>query len=135
MKCYYSKGGEQRAHRSAGYTLIEVVIVIAIIGIISTISYISYDNYRHNLVVSSLKSDLNGVASAMEGERNFGSNGYPIAIPSTFTPSHNISLTGGSTDSGETYCVDAVSSEEPTLHYHIDSLTASQGAQLGTCAD
>lgn len=133
MKCYYSKDREQRTYRLAGYTLIEVIMVIAIIGIIATISYVSYGNFRHNLVVSALKSDLNGVSSAMENEKNFGSDGYPAAVPSTFTPSDDISLAGGSTDSGETYCVEAVSSEEPSLYYYIDSLIASKGAEEGSC--
>jgi prepilin-type N-terminal cleavage/methylation domain-containing protein len=133
MKCYYSKNRKQRSYRSAGYTLIEVILVIAIIGIIATISYVSYSNFRHNLVVAALKSDLNGAASALESERNFGSDGYPDTIPPTFTPSNNISLNGGSTDYGDTYCIEAVSSEEPSLYYYLDSLMAVQGAQEGSC--
>lgn len=134
MKCLYSKDKRQRIHSLNGYTLIEVMMVIAIISIIAAVSYVSYSNFRHNLVVSALKSDLNGAASAMENERNFGSSGYPAALPSTFTPSDNVAIAGGSTDAGETYCVEAVSSEDPSLYYYVDSLIASQGAQEGSCA-
>ena len=71
----------------------------------------------------------------MENARTFGSSGYPTNINSltTFKPSNGVTLSGGSTDGGTTYCVNATSSKDTTLHYYISSAIASQGAQLGSC--
>jgi alpha-tubulin suppressor-like RCC1 family protein len=93
-----------------------------------------YGNWQKSITTTTIKSDLNGVASAMENARTFGSNGYPTDINSltTFKPSDGITLVGGSSD-GTTYCVTATSSKDVTLSYYISSATASQGAQIGSC--
>jgi len=118
--------------KSRGFTIIELLMATIVIGILASIGAISYGNYQRSLTVSQLKSDLNGVASAMENSRTFG-NSYPITVPSTFTASPTITLSGGSNDGGKTYCVDSSSSKDASLHYYIDSINALQGAQLGTC--
>ena len=117
---------------TVGFTIIELIIVISIIAILSTIVFVSYKTWQNSIIIATLKSDLNGVASAMENSRTFD-NLYPSTVPTTLTPSKNITLAGGSTDGGKTYCVDAVSSENTSLHYYIDSLNGNTGAKQGTC--
>ena len=102
-----------------GFTIVELILVIAIIGILASISIVSYGNWQQIVVKAQLKSDLGSAATAMESYRNFN-NGYPISIPATFTPSQYVTLTGGGSIDGKTYCIDAVNSKFPSLYYHID---------------
>lgn len=74
----------------------------------------------------------------MENARTFN-DAYPtyvndLATNQTFTPSPTVTLSGGSYDGGKTYCVDAISSRDPSVKYYIDSNNGLQGAQIGSCA-
>jgi prepilin-type N-terminal cleavage/methylation domain-containing protein len=116
-----------------GFTLVELIVVIVVIGILAGVVIVSYSGWQNSVIKSELKSDLSGAATAMENYRTFN-NVYPATVPSTFSPSPNVTLTGGSSD-GIIYCVDAVSSKSSSIHYYIDqSLGSSKGAQSGTCA-
>jgi prepilin-type N-terminal cleavage/methylation domain-containing protein len=124
--------GRQTLNLSKGFTLIEIIVVIVIIGILAAIAIISYGNWQKSVVTATLKSDLNGVASAMENARTFG-NAYPSSIPATFTASNGVTLSGGSTDGGITYCVTAINPQYPTIQYYISSITGAQSPQAGAC--
>jgi len=125
----------KRNRLTFGFTLIEIVVAISIIGILAGISIVSYGNWQRSVTTATLKSDLNGASSAMENARTFGTNGYPadITAVSTFTPSATVSLSGGSTDGGKTYCISATSSEDTTIQYYISSITGAQSPQQGSC--
>lgn len=118
--------------RLFGFTIVELIVVIAVIGILGSIAIVSYNGWRSTTIANQLKSDLNGIATAMEDARNFG-NGYPATFPNTFKTSSGVILSGGSAD-GKTYCIEAGSSQDSTLHYYITQDLAKQGARLGTCA-
>jgi prepilin-type N-terminal cleavage/methylation domain-containing protein len=124
-----------RKDSASAFTLAELLVVIVVLGILATITVMGYGNWQKSITTTTIKSDLNGVASAMENAHTFGSNGYPTDINSltTFKPSDGITLVGGSSDGGTTYCVNATSSKDTTLNYYISSTTASQGAQIGSC--
>jgi len=117
---------------SNGFTIVELILVIAIIGILASISIVSYGNWQKKLVGVQLKSDLGGVATAMENSRNFNS-GYPSSIPVTFTPSQYVTLSGGGSSDSKEYCIDAASTKDATIHYYIDQDNI-KSAQVGTCA-
>ena len=116
-----------------GFTLVELIVVISIIGILASITTISYNSWRQSIMVAQLKSDLNGAASAMEDARNFGTSGYPLSVPSTFTATSGDTLSGGSSD-GKTYCISVVNSSQfPNLSYYIDSTANTPTPQPGLC--
>jgi len=118
----------------SAFTLIEIIVSIAIVGILAGIVILSYNGWQKSVTIAQIKSDLNGVASAMENARTFGSNGYPTSIPSTFTKSDStITLSGGSTDGGKTYCIDGTSSKYSTVHFYISSISGNQSIQSGVC--
>ncbi|MFZ2125732.1 MAG: prepilin-type N-terminal cleavage/methylation domain-containing protein [Candidatus Saccharimonadales bacterium] len=115
--------------QSNGFTIIELVVVMAIIGILASISIVGYGSWRQSITTTQLKSDLHGVAAAMENARTFGDE-YPASIPATFTPSLGVSLSGGSYD-GNSYCIEAVSTEDASVKYHVSD--GSSTTQSGGC--
>jgi prepilin-type N-terminal cleavage/methylation domain-containing protein len=123
-------------HERAGFTIVELLVVIVVIGILASITIISFGAWQQNAAASQMKSDLNGVGSAMENARNF-STGYPLCVTTPnscagFTPSTNVILSGGGSVDGTTYCVDATNNNYTSLTYYIDNLT--QAPTAGTCA-
>ena len=77
---------KKTTNRNRGFTMVEIVIVVVVIGILAGITIVSYGSWRKNIAEGQVKSDLSGVASAMEGARNFGST-YPTSLPTNFKPS------------------------------------------------
>ncbi len=115
---------------SSAFTLVELVVVAVIIAILGTVGVVGYNGWRQATVTAQQKNDLNAAASAMENYRNFN-KGYPSTIPSSFNPSSGVTLVGGGTDDGVTFCINATNSQFPDLPYHIDS--TGNGAQPGIC--
>lgn len=119
---------------SSAFTLMEILVVISILGILASIAAVSFSSWQKMTYQNAMKSDANGVATAMENSRNFSTTGYPTSAASVFKPTKNVSISGGSTDGGKSYCVDITYSKDSTLKYYIDSDISSSGAQVGTCA-
>ena len=112
--------------RQSGFTIVELVVVIAVIGILAGITIVGYGNWRQRATENTLKNDLNGASSAMDSSRNFGSD-YPATIPSTFSPSDNVSMTVKS--GGGVFCLEATSSEAPGVTYSVKSTIKTQVAK------
>jgi len=108
-------------------------VTISIIGILSAIGVVSYTGWQKSTITTQLKSDLGGVATAMENARTFD-NTYPISLPTTFSSSPDTTLTMFAGADGTNYCIDASSVKDSTLHFYIDQSSGRLGAQVGTCA-
>lgn len=113
-----------------GFTLIEIIVVVFIIGLLSGIIMVGYNNYRSNAAVAQIKSDLSGASTVMENARNFN-NSYPSSVPSTFDPSSGVTLSGGGSTDGKTYCIDEYINSSPSIRYYITN--TSTNPQLGGC--
>lgn len=118
-------------NRNCGFTMVEILVVLFVIGVLVGISVVGYGSWRKNVVTSQIKSDLRGVAGAMESARNFGS-AYPTTLPTTFKPSEDITLTykGGNS---KTYCIEAISSQNSSLIFRYDIFEKKE-PQSGACA-
>lgn len=118
--------------KTRAFTLIEVIVVISIIGMVTSISVISYGNWNKTLAVNMVKNDLTNIANALEGARTFGS-AYPETLPVSFKASPDISVSGGGSADGKTYCVTAESSKNPGVKYYITSLKGVNDIKSGAC--
>ncbi|MBC7943505.1 prepilin-type N-terminal cleavage/methylation domain-containing protein [Candidatus Saccharibacteria bacterium] len=110
-----------------GFTIVELIVVIGVIGILAGITVVGYGAWRTTTTQNQLKSDLNGVASSMETARNFGDT-YPATVPSTFTPSSGVVLSGGGMSSGKNFCVTAT---QNSLSYRATNYSTPRP---GTCS-
>lgn len=114
-----------------GFTIVEMAVVIAVLGILAGMTVIGYGAWQDSTRRTVAKSDLLHARSALEDARNFGTTGYPVAVPSTFKPSENVQLTGGSFNSGANYCIQAVSTINASIVYKLtDTIT---DPEEGTC--
>jgi prepilin-type N-terminal cleavage/methylation domain-containing protein len=116
-----------------GFTIVELLVVIGVIGILAAVSVVGYGAWRASTLATQVKSDLNGAASAMESARTFDGK-YPVSIPSSFSGSDGVTLTGGGSVDGATFCIEAVSDDDAAIVFYIDETTKDAGAQDGTCA-
>lgn len=112
---------DRNNRRTKGFTIVELVVSIVVIGLLATISLMGYGGWKDSVLMSKLKSDIRGAASAMENGRNFSSSGeYSTSIPSTFHASSGVTMWGGANFSDRTiYCLEAQSQENTDLTIHV----------------
>ena len=115
-----------------GFTIIELLVVIAVIAILATIITVSYGSWRTSIMQTAVRSDITAAAAALDSARSTN-NGYPLALPASFTQSDSstVTLTSVSTS---TYCLDGVANSNPATVYYLDSRAASEGPKTGTCS-
>lgn len=114
-----------------GFTIVEIIVVITVIGLLAGLTFVGYGAWRSSALSAKVKNDLQSAAAAMETERAFG-DGYPESVPSSFTPSEGVTLTGGSAD-GATYCIAGSSTEDPSVVFHITEQTKTAEPSEGGC--
>jgi prepilin-type N-terminal cleavage/methylation domain-containing protein len=112
-----------------GFTIIELLVVITVIGILAGIVSLSYSSWRTRTAQTEVSSDLNSVSAAMESARNF-SSGYPATLPSTYTPSQNVTTILKSSTS-TTYCAQATSTVVSSVVYKVTN--ANKTPVAGAC--
>ncbi|MET0980027.1 MAG: prepilin-type N-terminal cleavage/methylation domain-containing protein [Candidatus Saccharimonadales bacterium] len=118
-----------------GFTIVELMVVVAVIGILAGISVGAYDQWRKTTARREVQSDLHAVASAMESKRNFD-NVYPSGATAlsqiAFTSSAGVALTYQS-GTALTYCIEARSTKESSIVYHLDAANKNKTPEVGTC--
>lgn len=125
-----------------GFTVVEILVVIIVLGILVSASYFAFNSWRDRVAESELKSDLNGLYSAMESARNW-SKGYPVLSAGTlfdgnsttkgiFTQSTNVKLTYDQGDSTK-YCVEAVSRARPSITMYLNTTNGNREPKKGLC--
>lgn len=128
----------------SGFTLVELALVITVMGILATMSTFAFNGWRDRVATTELKSDLNGIYSAMESAKNWG-QGYPVISPGAsfdgedsetseiFTQSENVTLTYAS-GNAQAYCVNAVSTARPTIKLFLNTAGGNKEPATGTCS-
>ncbi len=113
-----------------GFTIIELIVVVVVIGILAAVAVVGYGSWRNSVTTSAVKSDLTQVQTAMANARNFDS-GYPTSIPTSFTPSDEVTVSYVSGDAKK-YCVQAISVKIPSIVYHVNTEDGTE-IQTGPC--
>jgi len=116
--------------KSKGFTVVELIVIISVIGILASISVVGYGAWQKRTYENVVKSDLNSAVAALESARNFGS-GYPTTLPSTFTPSENVTILGGGSTDSKTYCVQANSTKDTSIMWYVSN--TNKNPQAGNC--
>lgn len=81
------KDGHSRSRK--GFSIVELLVAVAVIGILAAVSVVAFGSWRNSVGEAEVKSELNGLASAMEDARTF-TNSYPTSTPSSFSHSPNV---------------------------------------------
>lgn len=105
-----------KQQRRQGFTIIELAVCIVVLAILVTIAAVSYGNWRQRSAITSLTSDLEAVASAMEQEKNF-SNGYPTTVPSSVELSKRVTMTVTTSSDRRSFCAQATTTDYAGLTY------------------
>lgn len=114
----------------SGFTIVELATVIVVIAILVSVIAVGYRTWRHEIAVSSVKSDLSQISSAMKSTKNF-KNGFPEIAPNTkfngdaatkgiFVSSPDVVMTyidGGK----KAYCIEAESASFEGVVYHLSA--------------
>lgn len=114
------------------FTVVELLVVIVVIGVLAGISVITYGSWRTRVATTSVKSDLTSVAIAMKSERNF-KNVYPSGLPSSFSPSEDVTVTWVYGDANS-FCINGVSESDGNVKLYVQATgSVINGPLEGTC--
>lgn len=92
--------------RSAGFTIVELLIVIVVIAILAAITVVAFNGIRDRAVVTSLKSDLSAIARRMELAKVDNGDSYTASFPSGATVSEgNVLQLTAVADATKSYCI------------------------------
>lgn len=122
----------RQRHASAGFTLIEIIIIIAMLAILVGLTYYFAGNWRTRAATTEVKSDLQGAATALENYRNFGTS-YPASLTTAvFKPTGTVDLDYTYRSGDGSYCLNGSSKVVASVNWHIDSRVGKEPA-AGAC--
>ena len=111
----------ERHSRRAAFTIVELLVVILVIVILAGIVGFSVRTWRQRTAQNEVQNDLRAASTAMENEKNF-SNGYPLALPASFTASTNVTVTL-KTSTTTNYCIEGTSKAVAGVLYSASNST------------
>lgn len=120
-------------HITRGFTVVELLVIIVVIGLLAGLSIITYGSWRTRVAAASVKTDLSSVATAMKSELNF-KNAYPAGLPSSFTPSDDVTVTWVFGDASS-FCINGVSKDDANVKFYIQAIGSTINGPLeGACS-
>jgi len=119
---------------TAGFTIVELLVVVVVIGILAAITIVSYNGITNRAVESSMQSDLQNSATTLALEQT-QSGSYP-SDPSSLNNGRGLPASGDNSLSysseGSEYCV-TVTSPRTSKTFFITSTTGQ--VNTGSCTD
>lgn len=109
--------------QSAGFTIIELLIVVTIIVALAAISIFSFGIWRERTATAEVKNELINASSSLKNELNFN-GGYPALnanFQTLYEPPAAVTMTYTLRGGGASYCLRAASTAVATVVYYIDS--------------
>lgn len=122
-------GGTQKANRTIGFTIIELLIVIVVIAILAVVVIVGYNGIQSQARVSSLKSELAQSVKAFETYKTTHGEAYPTTLSAAgvnafqdatvnYYPLNSVQPAG--------YCLEATR-QGVTYHVRTTKTTPSEG--------
>lgn len=96
--------------KSAGFTLIELMVTIAIIAVLATIGVTIYSIAQKNARDARRKGDVDAITNALEANRPPGNSSYSSLSPSQFQNNTIPTETNNTANPSAQYCYNAVTS-------------------------
>lgn len=127
---HISSMSSNTTRRSAGFTIVELIVVISIVAILAVITAVGYGAWQSSLKEDQVKNDLIAAAGTMEEARTF-SDEYPLTLPASFTAGEGIEVVL-SVPGTDAYCIDGGVAGDESIEFYIDD--TMQSAAEGTCA-
>lgn len=110
---------------TAGFTLVELIIVIVVIAILATLVVIGYNTVQTKAVETSLKSDLDSASGAIESYKQQAKTNYP-ADPNVIDGGKGISKSGSNSiayvTDGSSYCITATSPKTQNVYHYLSTI-------------
>jgi hypothetical protein len=101
-------------------------VVLIIVIVLLTVFFL-----RRFQIINTVQTSLDNAASVMEKAN--GDNGYPQSLPSELKENKDVSITGGASFDGTSYCITGKSNSDKSVVYHKDSKDKqSQGGECPT---
>ncbi len=123
------KVGQSRI--SKGFSVVELLVAVIVIGILVAVSAVGYGAWRNSVAEAEVKSELKGIASAMEDARTFGDS-YPSSIPATFSHGPGVEEPSLVTSaSNDFFCASVQSVSDSATQLRVTSLQPEPAA--GNC--
>lgn len=117
------------SRQSAGFTLIELIVVIAVIGILVAISVIAYNGVTAKANAAALQSDLSNAWDQLGSTAAYAHNHqYPQASTAALKATAGDTLTYNLSTDSLSYCLQAT---RGSMNYFVTN--TSKNPQTGTC--
>lgn len=79
------------------FTIVELLIIITVVAILATLSIVGYNGIQSSAMHRAAQSELNRLSTEMQ-QVQLKTGSYPTTVPSSLTPSENITLSVVSAD-------------------------------------
>ncbi len=119
----------QESQQNATFAFVAVFAVLLLIFM----ALFGVYEMRRKAMIAQVRDALMDIASDME-EIRVGGDGYPVTAPIKDIANYNkVSISGGSSYNGLSYCIDATSKANKSVVYYVDSNNNQNEPIKGSC--
>lgn len=116
--------------KSAGFTIVELLVVIVIIGVLALITTVAFNGIQKRAAIGVVQNTLSNAAKAMKAQ-SVEAGGFGTSFPSNVTVSPSVGLALAQTVDNQTnFCINAVYAKDASIQFHA---TQSENIVSGLC--
>ena len=116
----------QRVRTSAGFTIVELLVVVVVVGILAVIVIVGYGAVQRDAVITALKSDLRNAADMLKVSTTNDDGRYPATMEEAddgngLKSSQGVTFQYTYNPVDNSYCLSATSSMPGVPAFHVSS--------------